>query len=274
MMFHGLGLRMKTWTKQDVFSIVALFVLLSIRLPIADMVSNLGRLIHVPSILYWAENLRFVQDTTYYLYRRWAFLLVEIVIIANWNVLEHLNVDKFFLIIIVCSGLAYCRFFFWPTGWATALLSISILILFQKDRYKFGSANPIMSRIILIILGGFFLGLWYISRTLSLANIESSLHSFLIGIPFIVIEEITFRGLLWMFLSRLQLQELKILIIQATLFWFFHINYMFAYPTLFWVIIPVSSILLGIIVWRSKSITPSTIAHILTNVLLSLITTS
>jgi len=50
-------------------------------------------------------------------------------------------------------------------------------------------------------------------------------------------------------------------------------EYVYAFNNLafFWINAPMISILLGIIVWRSKSITPSAIAHILINMLLGFV---
>ena len=87
---------------------------------------------------------------------------------------------------------------------------------------------------------------------------------------FVAVEEIVFRGMLWLFLKGLNWSELKIIIFQAILFWLSHAYSTTIDPTFFWIIAPIAGVFLGIIVWRSKSITPSTIAHVLINVLLSL----
>jgi membrane protease YdiL (CAAX protease family) len=65
--------------------------------------------------------------------------------------------------------------------------------------------------------------------------------------------------------------EPKIIAVQTILFWVAHTKYVFAEPLSFWVIVPIASVILGIIAWRCRSITPSTIAHILMNLLWSLI---
>jgi membrane protease YdiL (CAAX protease family) len=90
------------------------------------------------------------------------------------------------------------------------------------------------------------------------------------GLPGIVVEEIMFRGMLWMLLKNLNFSEIKIVILQAILFWISHV-YAFNNLAFFWINAPMISILLGVIVWRSKSITPSTIAHILINMLLGFV---
>ena len=116
-------------------------------------------------------------------------------------------------------------------------------------------------QIVMTLIIGFFLVLLIISDT----KISQEIHWSIVRMPFVVIEEVIFRGLLWMFLKFLSWTDPKIIILQAVLFWLSHTYYMFANPILFWIIIPIVSILLGIMVWRYKSITSSTIAHILFN---------
>lgn len=70
-----------------------------------------------------------------------------------------------------------------------------------------------------------------------------------------------------MFLKDLGLNESRIFYIQALVFWISHINYLFESPIFFWIILPIVSLTYGYVVYRSKSLTPSTIAHILYNAL-------
>lgn len=80
-----------------------------------------------------------------------------------------------------------------------------------------------------------------------------------------LVEEVIFRGLLWMYLEELGIPGIAIVIIQTLLFWGSHIYYMFSNPILFWFELPIASFLLGIIVWKYKSLTPSSVGHILFN---------
>jgi len=82
----------------------------------------------------------------------------------------------------------------------------------------------------------------------------------------VVIEEITFRGLLWLFLRRLNILEWKILLLQSVVFLLFHINYVFQSPLAFIITIPVGSFLCGLLVWKSRSLAPSILVHYLYNV--------
>ena len=79
-----------------------------------------------------------------------------------------------------------------------------------------------------------------------------------------IFEEPVFRGILWGKLRERNVDERKILIIQAGLFWLAHIDRIFRPITLF-ITIPIMSIYLGIIAWKSRSIASPIIAHGLLN---------
>jgi membrane protease YdiL (CAAX protease family) len=48
---------------------------------------------------------------------------------------------------------------------------------------------------------------------------------------------------------------------QAVLFTFGHLYYIHTLPITFWIIVPVGSLVLGWLVWRSRTIASSMIAH-------------
>lgn len=147
-----------------------------------------------------------------------------------------------------------------------------MLITEYKNIFNYGKKEPGMLRIILLILIGFFLGIILISNSLSIARINWLIHwSFSSVIPFGIFEEVIFRGLLWKFLKKQNWSDFWIVIFQVILFWFAHGDRIFTYPVDFWIIIPLGSILFSLIAWRSRSITPSSIAHILLNVLFAYI---
>ena len=257
---------MKTYRNRLLITYVIFFILLVSRIPLADIITNFAQLFGISTLPYWIESLRSVQGWTYYLYERWSFVLAGVIIIVNRKYLKDIQIDQFTLIIFICCGLAYCRYYFLPSGWLAALLSILMIILGLKKRFLFGNLYQHMFRLILIILNIFFFGL-IISRSLTILKAVWAIHWFLTEIPFVVVEEIIFRGILWMLLRDLKFSTQKIVALQALFFWFVHANDMFIIPVFFWIIVPIASIVLGIIVWRSKSITPSITAHILFNIL-------
>ena len=78
-------------------------------------------------------------------------------------------------------------------------------------------------------------------------------------------EEPFFRGFLWGGLRKTGLREVWIWLVQAGLFWLGH-AYAFLYgPFSFWLIVPIAGLVLGLLVWRSRSIAPGMIAHGLAN---------
>ena len=81
-----------------------------------------------------------------------------------------------------------------------------------------------------------------------------------------VMEEPLFRGFLWGGFRQLGLSDGVVCVLQAGLFWLGHIYY---YNTgiNFWVVIPIASIVLGLVVWKTKSITNSMITHACMNTL-------
>lgn len=80
-----------------------------------------------------------------------------------------------------------------------------------------------------------------------------------------VIEEPLFRGFLWGWLNKLHWKGHWIWLTQAGLFWLGHIYYVGFANFSFWILVPVAGLVLGALVWRSKSIGTSMIAHGLIN---------
>jgi hypothetical protein len=78
-------------------------------------------------------------------------------------------------------------------------------------------------------------------------------------------EEPLFRGFLWGYLRGLNWKEGRILLFQAALFTSAHVYYAMRYPFMFWVLIPVSALLFGVLTMRSRSISPAILAHGLIN---------
>jgi membrane protease YdiL (CAAX protease family) len=259
---------MKAWMNSQIFTYIALFVLLAIRIPIADLVSNFIQLLNMSAPPFYLESLRLIQDNTHSFYERWAFALIGIILIINRDRMININIDEVFITLFLVVSFVYCRYFFWPSGLLVASVSISMFLLYGKKEHKFVNVSPNAGRITLILIMLFLLRLLYLIHSPDITKYGwTLLHRAVLELPFITIEEVIFRGLLWMFLSDLRLPDLVIVVFQGILFWLSHAYYMFTYPLFFWVIIPIASILLGLIVWYSKSITASAIAHIFFNAL-------
>lgn len=79
-----------------------------------------------------------------------------------------------------------------------------------------------------------------------------------------VMEEPLFRGFLWGSLRQAGIREGLIGVIQAALFWLGHIYY-FNTGINFWLVIPIGSLVLGLVILKTKSISYSMTTHALIN---------
>ncbi len=82
-----------------------------------------------------------------------------------------------------------------------------------------------------------------------------------------VSEEPLFRGFLWGYLQKLRWKGVWIWLFQAGLFMLGHIYYINEFPISFWIIVPVVSLVLGGLAWKSKTIASSLAAHATMNAL-------
>ena len=78
-------------------------------------------------------------------------------------------------------------------------------------------------------------------------------------------EEPLFRGFLWGYLRQLQWKEPLIWLFQALLFTVAHLYLAGGFPLMFWVFIPSTGLLFGLMSWRSRSVAPAMLAHALIN---------
>lgn len=156
-------------------------------------------------------------------------------------------------------------------SWIQIATSIGLIILIVAKRTSVKKLNSkhLLIWIFISILAGFIVGGAF-GFTLGLNNkiryIKASLAIFLY--LFItqlnnaaIIEEPLFRGFLWGTLRKSKVKEITIFIIQLLLFWLAHIYYIVQSPFSFWVVVPVSACLLGVLVMKSKTLTTSTLAH-------------
>lgn len=74
-------------------------------------------------------------------------------------------------------------------------------------------------------------------------------------------EEPLFRGFLWGYLRRMGWKETKAWLFVAGLFWLGHLHYLGSAPIVFWVEIPLTALVFGLLAWRSRSIATSMMAH-------------
>ena len=80
-----------------------------------------------------------------------------------------------------------------------------------------------------------------------------------------VSEEPLFRGFLWGYLHKVGWKTVWIWLFQAGLFALGHIYYINNLPISFWFIVPTGALILGALVWRSKTISSCMAAHAISN---------
>lgn len=260
---------MKTWTGRQILTYNSLFILLVGRIFAEGFVTNFLLLLNAPILSpSWVFEIGLVQDWVYNLFLNWSFVLVAIIIIVNRGDLKGMNIDWAFMTLFIVGSLVYWVYYRWTSGWIVLLVPFVIYILYKKQKFKFGKTEPIAGRMTIVLVVGFVLGLFLLRYDLlTIRNILWVTHSFATQFPFTLVEEVIFRGLLWKFLTDINWPAPKIVVTQAFLFWLSHSRYMNTDPAYFWVAIPIASIILGIIVWRTGSITVSLFAHIFYNFL-------
>jgi len=200
-----------------------------------------------------------------------AYTLISISIWLNKDNLQSLNIDKPFIMIFIFTGVLIALYYS-PTVFAIIIILITIRMIqeLRDGQLNFGTVAPNYSRVIFLFgIGLFTLILLYVIRLFTKGVNGNGPGSLLLSmynasLPEVVVEEVIYRGMLWMFLRALNITDTRILYIQTFLFWFSHLYY-FSIPFTFWFWLPLSSLWFGILVWRSKSITTSTTAHYLYN---------
>lgn len=101
-----------------------------------------------------------------------------------------------------------------------------------------------------------------LTRNLIIESIRNTPNTFLIQLGMAAVsEEPLFRGFLWGYLHKAGWKGVWIWLFQAGLFMLGHIFYIRELPISFWIIVPVGALVLGALVWRSKTISSSLAAH-------------
>jgi membrane protease YdiL (CAAX protease family) len=155
--------------------------------------------------------------------------------------------------------------------------SLILLVFYIKGRFHFQPANqPIGWFAISAIAGILVHSVIYVITALFMPSSFSNSIPWPGLIPIVavlisqiasvvVFEEVIFRGLLWGYLESKAWDTVVILFFQAVLFWVPHVIYYSSFPITFWVVAPIMGLLLGVIAWRSHSVTACIIMHAIYN---------
>jgi len=213
------------------------------------------------------------------------YLLIGILIFREKDNLVDYFIDKLSVVIFILSSTIlgfFVLFYEAPMYWIALIfwgIAVSLIILLRKRRLNF---EKIKADTYAWLFTGFTIGIFLsfflaIPRYLALEEqFQKSSHTivylfvlFLFSLvnQFVhasVIEEFMFRGFLWGCLRKFGMADKWILFVQAGLFWVAHINYIDRGYS-FWVVVPLSGLVFGLLAWQSKSIATSMIAHSVVN---------
>ncbi len=258
-------------SKQLKISSIVLILMLAARMitPVTDFIygSFISLGLPVPILIDLFAN-KIVAPWVFPTFTNFSPVLLIIAIFLYRKNLQDLSVDELFLLMSIYSGIVITWSFFVPVGWLSGIASIFLLtgiikgyITVKQTIHNYYLPILIVSVVCVIVI--FF-------TTLNNFNygVYKNLSTLIVGYIFagIVYEEFVFRGLLWAFLESKKWSVSKIMFFQAFIFSVAHINIVLVAPLYFFVGVPLFSLLLGWIVWRTKSLSLSTFVHVVINI--------
>jgi membrane protease YdiL (CAAX protease family) len=202
-----------------------------------------------------------------------TFTLLTVVIWLNKENLSDLNIDRYFIMVLILTGvLLFLYFGISPLGIVAGISALSLFYLLKSNKLQAEKAQKPTTLLIITLIGITPVVLlrllshelsFYIEGFHKLSEIE--LMWFVVRYTWgVAYEEMLFRGMLWMILRDEKIYSSLIIFIQAFLFWIIHANSVSGFS--FWIILPMVSLWFGFLVRRSKSLIPSTMAHFLYNI--------
>lgn len=216
-----------------------------------------------------------MPDWVPYLYNGVAYILTAVIVWLNRHRLATINIDRSFVVALIVGGVLYS---FQETPYNIgALVGITAGLFywgFINNQFVYKNPAPYPKGTVLLILLSILLALAPVGifqptfkTALSFQSFSVTLMGALqIGLMLNAFEEVIFRGALWAYLRSLGLSEQIAFSVQAVLFWIaHHRDRLDGGEYFFWIAVPCMAILLGILAWRSKSLTPSLAAHFLFN---------
>lgn len=196
-----------------------------------------------------------------------SYILISILLWVNRRNLHEINVGNFFIVVFSALGAVYAFLTPFALGISigmAAILNIYVLLtsksLYSKNEHSRTSIFIFLLTFLVLDFAYFFLA--HRAR-FSMGGLNYIDAIFWTNPPIIAAEEFLFRGLLWKLLRDFGYTENKVIYIQAFLFWVFHF---YLEPIFFWIFLPLTSILFGYLVSRTKSISYSMILHFTHNI--------
>lgn len=201
------------------------------------------------------------------------YFLMTLLIRINKPRLYLLNFDRNSMFFFVLLGITYAVLLYQSIG-----IFLFLMVVYNRDllsqNVAFAKTESSLKSILLGVLGALTLLIYFGVQPDALrfsGNVDIAGAILQANAPVVFFEEFIFRGVLWMALRRINLGERWILLIQAALFGFAHYYFYFDYPVFLFVVIPISGILFGAMVYRTKSIFLSLVCHFLFNIIANLL---
>jgi membrane protease YdiL (CAAX protease family) len=202
-----------------------------------------------------------------------VYILTAAIVLLNRHRLAALNIDRPFIAALLLGGILYVVYLIQSVGIFVGVAVGLIYWAYQTNQLVFKNPVPYPKGTGLLILLTILLALapiLFFRPTLKAPlNLQifgtTFLEILILQLASIVFEEVLLRGALWAYVRSLGLSDQAAFSIQAVLFWVSHHKTLLNNPYFFWIALPIDAILLGLMTWRSKSLTPSTISHFLFN---------
>ncbi len=203
-----------------------------------------------------------------------VYILTAAIVWLNRHRLAALNIDRPFIAALLLGGVFYVIYLIQSVGIFVGIAMGLIYWAYRNNQLVFKNPVPypkgtglLILLPILLALASVLLFRLTLKAPLSFQVFVTTFLEILITqLASIVFEEVLFRGTLWAYVRSLGLSEQASFYISAILFWISHYEYLLLNNMyFFWVALPIIAILLGLMTWRSKSLTPSTISHFLFN---------
>ena len=209
-----------------------------------------------------------------YWYNGISYMLTAAIVWLNRHRLAAVNIDRPFLAALILGGGLFAFRLTPVIGVLVGITAGLIYWAYINNQFTFQNAGSYSRGTGLLILFSILLALAPVILFPSTLKIPLNFQAFIATFLAILIsqlgliafEEVIFRGGLWAYLRSLGLSEQTAFLVQAFLFWISHHRLLLLDKIYsFWIAGPCIAILLGLLAWRSKSLTPSTISHFLFN---------
>lgn len=219
------------------------------------------------------------ENMSMLVYFLFTYLFTAMFIYLNIDNLEDYFITKSSVIIFLISPVIFLILMGDDLTFFLKLCTSAFLLLYLLKKNYFSNKGKIKINIIyniaILILFTTLVILLKFALKGSLQFSEFEYSKFFEGILFqltfaAINEEPLFRGMIMGYLIKSKVSVSKAILVQAMFFWFAHIYYINTGLN-FWIIHPIGAVMLGVVSFKSKTITNSMIFHSLINSLYSMI---